>query len=144
MVIFPALSSPTRFPMEVKKAFIIVTLFATIYSASPRRIKIRRITSNLISSRMSILSEQNPITKNRTTREEPTATNMGSMPAMTFHGPPPLNASGDCPRRSKIREIWLFQNPNTASSRARILSPQLKNIHYSIPPSAKPVMPAFA
>ena len=31
--------SPTRFPMEVKNAFIIVTLFATNHSASPSRIR---------------------------------------------------------------------------------------------------------
>lgn len=42
-------------------------------AASPSRISIRRIDSNLISSFTSMLSEQKPITKNSTTRDEPTA-----------------------------------------------------------------------
>ena len=56
---------------------------------------IRSITSNLISSLISILSLQKPMTKNSTTSEEPTATNIGSMPAITAHGPPPLKFTGD-------------------------------------------------
>ena len=82
-VVVPAEISPTRFPMEVKNAFIIVTLLATNHSASPNRISIRRIDSNLISSFTSILSEQKPITKNSTTREEPTATKIGSIPSIS-------------------------------------------------------------
>lgn len=38
-VVVPADISPTRFPMEVKNAFIIVTLFATNHSASNGRYK---------------------------------------------------------------------------------------------------------
>ena len=72
-VVVPADISPTRFPMEVKNAFMIVTLFATNHSASPSRISIRNMDSNLISSFTSMLSEQKPITKNSTTRDEPTA-----------------------------------------------------------------------
>ena len=53
-VVVPADISPTRFPMEVKNAFMIVTLFATNHSASPSRISIRNIDSNLISSFTSI------------------------------------------------------------------------------------------
>ena len=76
--------------MEVKNAFMIVTLFATNHSASPSRISIRNIDSNLISSLTSMLSEQKPITKNSTTRDEPTATKTGSIP---------LN---DCPGTSAL------------------------------------------
>ena len=104
-VVVPAEISPTRFPMEVKNAFIIVTLLATNHSASPNRISIRRIDSNLISSFTSILSEQKPITKNSTTREEPTATKIGSIPSMTAHGPPPLKLTGDCPSIAKTKDI---------------------------------------
>ena len=46
-------------------------------------------------SRMSMLSEQKPITKNSTTKEEPTATKTGSSPSMTSHGFPSLKAVGD-------------------------------------------------
>ena len=94
-----------RFPMEVKNAFMIVTLFATNHSASPSRISIRNIDSNLISSFTSMLSEQKPITKNSTTREEPTATKTGSIPSMTAQGPPPLKLTGDCPSIAKTRDI---------------------------------------
>lgn len=76
--------------MEVKNAFMIVTLFATNHSASPSQISIRNIDSNLISSLTSMLSEQKPITKNSTTRDEPTATKIGSIP---------LN---DCPGTSAL------------------------------------------
>ena len=104
-IVVPADISPTRFPMEVKNAFIIVTLFATNHSASPSRISIRNIDSNLISSFTSILSEQKPITKNSTTRDEPTATKIGSIPSMTAQGPPPLKLTGDCPSIAKTRDI---------------------------------------
>ena len=125
-VFVPAEISPTRFPMEVKNAFIIVTLFATNHCASPNQISIRRIDSNLISSFTSMLSEQKPITKNSTTREEPTATKTGSIPSMTAYGPPPLKLTGDCPSIAKTNDIWLFQKPKTASKRESILSPSLK------------------
>ena len=91
--------------MEVKNAFIIVTLFATNHSASPNRISIRNIDSNLISSLTSMLSEQKPITKNSTTRDEPTATKTGSIPSMTAQGPPPLKLTGGCPSIVKTRDI---------------------------------------
>ena len=94
-ILSPSAMSPTNAPTDLKNAFMIVTLLATRYSASPSRIRIRRITSNRISSRMSILSEQNPITKNNTTKEEPTATKTGSNPSMTSHGLPSLKAVGD-------------------------------------------------
>ena len=97
VVVLPADISDTRFPIEVKNAFIIVTLFATNHSARPNRMSIRRMDSNRISSFTSILSEQKPITKNRTTRDEPTATKIGSIPSITAHGPPPLKLTGDCP-----------------------------------------------
>ena len=104
-VVVPADISPTRFPMEVKNAFMIVTLFATNHSASPSRISILRIDSNLISSFTSMLSEQKPITKNSTTRDEPTATKTGSIPSITAQGPPPLKLTGDCPSIAKTRDI---------------------------------------
>ena len=104
-VVVPADISPTRFPMEVKNAFMIVTLFATNHSASPSRISIRNIDSNLISSFTSMLSEQKPITKNSTTRDEPTATKTGSIPSITAQGPPPLKLTGDCPSIAKTRDI---------------------------------------
>ena len=79
LTIFPALNSFTRFPTEVKNAFIMVTLFATSHSAIPILISILNITSNLISSFTSTLSEQKPITKNKTTKDEPTPTKIGSI-----------------------------------------------------------------
>ena len=94
-VMFPALSSFTRLPAELKNAFMMVTLLATSHSAIPTLISILNITSNLMSSLMSTLSEQKPITKKRTTSEEPTPTNIGSMLSTALHGPPPLNDSGD-------------------------------------------------
>ena len=105
VVVVPAVSRLTRFPMEVKNAFIIVTLFATNHSASPTRISILRITSNRISSFTSTLSEQKPITKNKTTRDEPTATKIGSIPSIIAQGPPPLKLTGDCPSIENTREI---------------------------------------
>ena len=126
VTVVPAVIRFTRFPMDVKNAFIIVTLFATNHSASPNRISIRRIASNRISSFTSTLSEQKPMTKNNTTREEPTATKIGSIPSMIAHGPPPLKFTGDCPSIENTSDIWLFQKPNTISSKARILSPSLK------------------
>ena len=45
------------------------------------------------------------ITKNSTTREEPTATKTGSIPSMTAQGPPPLKLTGDCPSIAKTRDI---------------------------------------
>ena len=94
-ILSPSAMSPTNAPTDWKNAFMIVTLLATRYSASPSLIRIRRITSNRISSRMSMLSEQKPITKNSTTKEEPTATKTGSSPSMTSHGFPSLKAVGD-------------------------------------------------
>lgn len=91
----PADSILTRFPMEVKNAFMMVTLFTTNHSASAKRINIRRMTSNRISSLTSTLSEQKPMTKKSTTREQPTATKIGSIPSIIAHGPPPLNVTGD-------------------------------------------------
>lgn len=91
--------------IAVIKSFMIVTLFATNHSASPSRISIRRIDSNLISSLTSMLSEQKPITKNSTTRDEPTATKTGSTPSMTAQGPPPLKLTGYCPSIAKTRDI---------------------------------------
>ena len=126
VVFVPDDSRFTKFPMDVKNAFIIVTLFATNHSASANRISIRRMTSNLISSLISTLSEQNPITKNNTTKEDPTATKIGSIPSITAHGPPPLKSTGDCPSIANTKDIWLFQNPNTISSKERIFSPSLK------------------
>ena len=126
VTVVPAVIRFTRLPMDVKNAFIIVTLFATNHSASPNRISIRRIASNRISSFTSTLSEQKPMTKNNTTREEPTATKIGSIPSMIAHGPPPLKFTGDCPSIENTSDIWLFQKPNTISSKARILSPSLK------------------
>ena len=122
----PADSAFTRFPIVLKNAFMIVTLFATSHSEIPSRISIRRITSKRISSRTSTLSAQNPITKNSTTREEPTATKIGSTLSTNAHGPPPLKFTGDCPNRANTRFTWLFQNPNTISRSASILSPNLK------------------
>ena len=95
VVYCPADNAFTRFPMVEKNAFIIVTLFATSHSAIPNRISIRRIASNRISSRTSTLSEQNPRTKNSTTRDEPTPTKIGSILSTTCHGPPPLKFTGD-------------------------------------------------
>ena len=93
--VVPAESKLTQFPMDVKNAFIIVTQFATKYSESASLISILSITSNRISSLISTLSEQKPITKNNTTSDEPTATKIGCMPSTTAHGPPPLKSTGD-------------------------------------------------
>ncbi len=101
----PGVKSPTRFPMDVKNAFMIVTLLVTNHSASARRISIRRITSKRISSLTSILSEQKPMTKNSTTNDDPTATKIGSMLSMTAQGPPFLKLTGDCPSKEKTKEI---------------------------------------
>ena len=103
-VIFPALSNFTRLPAELKNAFIMVTLLATSHSAIPTLISILNITSNLISSLISTLSEQKPITKNKTTSEEPTPTNIGSTLSTALHGPPSLNDSGDCPKSEKTSD----------------------------------------
>ncbi|EDM50887.1 hypothetical protein EUBVEN_01666 [Eubacterium ventriosum ATCC 27560] len=103
--ISPAPTSFTRLPAEVKNAFIIVTLFATSHSAIPILISIRRITSNLMSSFTSTLSEQKPITKNSTTSEEPTPTKIGSRFCITPHGPPLLKLTGDCPKRANTSDI---------------------------------------
>ena len=124
-VVFPCVIRPTRFPADVKNAFIIVTLFATSHSAIPILINIRRIVSNLTSSLMSMLSEQKPMTKNRTTRDEPTATNIGSRFAITPQGPPSLKLTGDCPNSSKTSDTLSFQNSTTVCKRSRMTPPKL-------------------
>ena len=93
--VVPAESKLTQFPMDVKNAFMIVTQFTTKYSDNANLISILRITSNLISSLISTLSEQKPITKNNTTSDEPTATKIGCIPSTTAQGPPPLKLTGD-------------------------------------------------
>ena len=105
VVLVPAVRAFTRFPMVVKNAFIIVTLFATNHSASASLINILRITSNRISSLMSTLSEQKPMTKNSTTSEEPTATKIGLIASIAAQGPPPLKSTGDCPSMANTNEI---------------------------------------
>ena len=105
VVLSPADKSPTSLPTDVKKARIIVTFFVTSHSAIPSRINIRRIDSNRSSSLTSTLSEQKPITKNKTTKDDPTATKVGSISIMTFHGPPPLKVVGDWPSSAKIMPI---------------------------------------
>ncbi len=66
------------------------------------------------------------MTKNKTTKEEPTATKIGSIPSITAQGPPPLNATGDCPKSAKTKATWLFQKANTISNKAKMVSPSLK------------------
>ena len=123
LVVVPCVMSPTRFPADVKNAFIIVTLFATSHSAIPILINILNMVSNLTSSFTSMLSEQKPITKNRTTSDEPTATNMGSRFATTAQGPPFLKLTGDCPSSSKTRDTLSFQKSTTVCKRSRITPP---------------------
>ena len=125
LVVVPCVMSPTRFPADVKNAFIIVTLFATSHSAIPILINILSMVSNLTSSFTSMLSEQKPITKNRTTSDEPTATNMGSRFATTAQGPPFLKLTGDCPSSSKTRDTLSFQKSTTVCKRSRITPPKL-------------------
>ena len=83
---------------------------------------------------MSMLSLQKPITKNKTTSDDPTATNIGSILSITPHGPPPLKLTGDCPSIANTSDTWLFQNPKTISSNARILSPSLNTSIVDSPP----------
>ena len=130
---FPRLKNPTRFPTDRNTAFMMVTLFATINSASPSLQSIVSIFSSRISSFTSIDSEQKPMTKNKTTSDEPTATKIGFRSSMICHGPPSLNVSGDAIRSPNTTSTSEFQVSNTATKRSQITPPKLNKLICSPP-----------